>query len=164
MNKELLDKLKHKKEAYRGWKQGQVAWEEYREIVQAAREQVRKAKALIELNMARDVKGNKKSFYRYVSDKRKTRGNVGPLWKETGDLVTQDMEKAEVLHDFFASVFTSKCSSHTAQVTEGKGRDWENAEPPTVGEDQVRDHLRNLKVHKSMGPDENAAPGLEGTG
>lgn len=27
MNKELLDKLKHKKEADRGWKQGQVAWE-----------------------------------------------------------------------------------------------------------------------------------------
>ncbi|KFQ06679.1 RNA-directed DNA polymerase from mobile element jockey, partial [Haliaeetus albicilla] len=25
---------------------------------------------------------------------------------------------------------------------------------PTVGENQVRDHLRNLKVHKSMGPDE----------
>jgi len=33
MNKELLDKLKDKKEAYRGWKQGQVAWNEYREIV-----------------------------------------------------------------------------------------------------------------------------------
>ncbi|KFQ65959.1 hypothetical protein N334_02935, partial [Pelecanus crispus] len=26
--------------------------------------------------------------------------------------------------------------------------------PPTVREDQVRDHLRNLNVHKSMGPDE----------
>ncbi|GAB0207554.1 mitochondrial enolase superfamily member 1 [Grus japonensis] len=62
------------------------------------------------------------------------------------------MEKAEVLKDFFASVFTGKCLSHTAQVTEG--RDWENAEPPTVGEDQVREYLRNLKVHKSMGPDE----------
>ncbi|GAB0207348.1 mitochondrial enolase superfamily member 1 [Grus japonensis] len=69
-----------------------------------------------------------------------------------GDLVAQDMEKAEVLNDFFASVFTGKCLSHTAQVTEG--RDWENAEPPTVGEDQVREYLRNLKVHKSMGPDE----------
>ncbi|KFV09387.1 LINE-1 reverse transcriptase, partial [Tauraco erythrolophus] len=34
------------------------------------------------------------------------------------------------------------------------GRDWENEKPPTVGEDQVRDHLKNLKVHKSMGPDE----------
>ncbi|GAB0179954.1 mitochondrial enolase superfamily member 1 [Grus japonensis] len=100
-----------------------------------------------------DVKGNKKSFYRYVDDKRKTRGNVDPLWKEMGDLVTQDIEKAEVLNDFFA-VFIRECSSHTAQVTEGKGRDWENEEPPTVGEDQVREYLRNLKVHKSMGPDE----------
>ncbi|KFP65019.1 hypothetical protein N322_08609, partial [Cariama cristata] len=26
--------------------------------------------------------------------------------------------------------------------------------PPTVGEDQVQDHLRNLKVHKSLGPDD----------
>ncbi|GAB0204644.1 mitochondrial enolase superfamily member 1 [Grus japonensis] len=140
MNKELLGKVKLKKEAYRGWKQGQVAWEEYRETVRAAREQVRKAKALIEISLAKDVKDNKKSFYRYVSDKRRMRENVGPLWNETGDLVTQDMEKAEVLNDFFASVFTGKCLSHTVQVTEG--RDWEDAEPPTVGEDQAgQSHL-----------------------
>jgi len=62
MNKELLDKVKHQKEVYRGWKQGQVAWEEHREIVQAPRDQVRKAKALTELNLARDVKGKKISF------------------------------------------------------------------------------------------------------
>ncbi|GAB0207003.1 mitochondrial enolase superfamily member 1 [Grus japonensis] len=154
MNKELLGKVKQKKEAYRGWKQGQVAWEEYRETVQAARDQVRKAKALIEISLARDVKGNKKSLYRYVSDKRRTKENVGPLRNETGNLVTQDMEKAEVLNNFFASVFTGKCLSHTAQVTEGDGRDWENEEPPTVGEDEVQEYLRNLKVHKSMGPEE----------
>jgi len=96
---------------------------------------------LIELNLAR-----------HVSDKRKARENVGPLRKETGDLVTWDMEKAEVLKDFFVSVFTGKCSSHTA-VADGKGRDWENEELPTT-EDQVRDHLRNQKKHKSMGLDE----------
>ncbi|GAB0195035.1 hypothetical protein GRJ2_001968800 [Grus japonensis] len=153
MNKELLGKVKQKKIAFRGWKQGCTAWEEYRETVRAARDQVRKAKALIEISLARDVKDDKKSFYRYVSDKRRMRENVGPLQNETGDLVTQDMEKAEVLlNDFFASLFTGKCLSHTAEVTEG--RDWENAEPPTVGEDQVREYLRNLKMHKSMGPDE----------
>ena len=34
MNKQLVDKVKHEKEVYREWKQGQVAWEEYREIEQ----------------------------------------------------------------------------------------------------------------------------------
>ncbi|PKU32701.1 hypothetical protein llap_16995 [Limosa lapponica baueri] len=111
MNRELLDNLKQKKEAYRGWKQGQVGWEEYREIVRAASDQVRKAKAQIDLNLARDINSIKKSFYRYVSDKKKTRENVGPLQKEAGDLVTRDMEKAEVLNAFFASVFTGKGSS-----------------------------------------------------
>jgi len=55
---------------------------------------------------------------------------------------------------FFASVFTGKPSSLTTQVTEGKGKDWENEELTTIGEDQVSEHLRNPKVHKSMGPDE----------
>ena len=54
---------------------------------------------------------------------------------------------------FFYSVFTSKCSSHTTQVTYSKGRDWENEELPTVEEGEVPNHLRNLKVHKSMGLD-----------
>ncbi|KFV15150.1 hypothetical protein N340_13388, partial [Tauraco erythrolophus] len=118
MNKELLNQLGHKKKAYRGWKQGQVAWEEYRAIVRVTRDQVRKAKALIELNLARDIKGNKKNFYRYVSDKKRSRENVSTFRKETVDLATRDMEKAEVLNDFFASVFTGKRSSCTAQVTE----------------------------------------------
>ena len=47
---------------------------------------------------------------------------MGPLRKKTGDLVTGDMEKAEVLDDFFASVCTGKGSSHTAQAAEGKSK------------------------------------------
>jgi len=82
-----LDKVKHKEEAYSRWKQGQVALEEYREIVQAVRERVGKVKALIESNLTRHVKGKKKSLYRNISHKSKTRENVGPLWKEMEDLV-----------------------------------------------------------------------------
>lgn len=41
-----------------------------------------------------------------------------------------------------------------AQAPEGKGRDWESDEPPTVGENQVQDQLRSLKMHRSVGPDE----------
>ncbi|KFV03746.1 hypothetical protein N339_12515, partial [Pterocles gutturalis] len=32
--------------------------------------------------------------------------------------------------------------------------DWESKAPPTVREDRVCDHLRNLGVYKSMGPGE----------
>jgi len=39
---------------------------------------------------------------------------VGPVQNEMGDWVIQDTEKAKVLHDFFALVFTGKVSSRTA--------------------------------------------------
>lgn len=37
-----------------------------------------------------------RKLYRYVGDKRKTRENVGPLWKKTGDKVTQDLKTEEL--------------------------------------------------------------------
>jgi len=131
---ELLDKLRDKKEAYRGWKQGWVAWEEYREIVQGAKDQVRKPKAVTELNLARDVKGDKKSSIgTSVIEER-----LEKMWALSGRKWEMWLPGIWIrLGYFFASVFISKCSSNTIQVTEGKGRDWENEELPTVGEDQV---------------------------
>ena len=82
-----------------------------------------------------DIKGNKK-FCRYISDKRKAREDVDPFWKEAGDVITRDTEKADVLDDFFASVFTSK-GIHTTRVAESKGKNWERKDLPTVNEDQV---------------------------
>ncbi|KFP87718.1 hypothetical protein N310_01981, partial [Acanthisitta chloris] len=139
MNNEVLRKLKgKKKETFRRWKAGQIDWEKYREAVREARDTVRKAKAQLELRLARDIKDNKKSFNRYVTCKRKARDNVGPLRKKTGELATLDIEKAEVLNDFFSSVFNSKCSSHPDQTEKSKGGDGEDETlKPTVEEDQV---------------------------
>lgn len=53
------------------------------------------------------------------------------------------MDKTEILDKIFASAFTNKCSSCTAWVPGDKGRDWENEELPTTGEDLVWDHPRN---------------------
>lgn len=55
---ELPAKLKHRKEAYRGWKQGCVTWEV-------------KGKTQLELNMTRDNKqsgNNKKDFCKYTGN------------------------------------------------------------------------------------------------
>ncbi|KAK4826439.1 hypothetical protein QYF61_009136, partial [Mycteria americana] len=103
---------------------------------------VRKAKAHLKLNLERDVKGKVKSFSRYTNSKRKMRENVGPLLNGRRDLVTKDMEKAEVLNAFLASVFTGKICFRESQVPERP-----------VEEDQAGEHLNKLDVHKFMGPD-----------
>jgi len=43
--------------------------EEYRNVVRACRDATRKAKAHLELNLARDVRNNKKGFFNYISSK-----------------------------------------------------------------------------------------------
>ncbi|KAK4828762.1 hypothetical protein QYF61_000753 [Mycteria americana] len=72
----------------------------------------------------------------------------------TGKLLTTDKEKAEGLNNFLASIFTGNLSSHTSRVDGLQDADLGSKVPPTVREDQVCDHLRNLNIHKSMGPDE----------
>ena len=68
--------------------------------------------------MARDVKNNKKGFFNYISSKRKTRDNVGPLLNEVGVIVTEDVEKAELLNAAFASVLSSKAGPQESQAME----------------------------------------------
>lgn len=62
-----------------------MTWEEYRSIVQAFRDHMRKAKAHTELNFTRDVKGSKKGFYKYVSSKRKMKEYASLLLNGAGN-------------------------------------------------------------------------------
>ncbi|GAB0203352.1 hypothetical protein GRJ2_002800800 [Grus japonensis] len=118
ISKELLGKFKGKKEVYRMWKKGVAIWEEYRNVVRECKNATRKAKAPLELKLARDVKDKKKGFFKYMNSKRKTRENVGPLLNEVGALVTEDTEKAELLNAAFASVFAAKASPQESQTLE----------------------------------------------
>ncbi|KAK4818984.1 hypothetical protein QYF61_022651 [Mycteria americana] len=115
---------------------------------------VRKAEAQLEQNLARDTKNNKKGFYVYINQKRKVKESVSPLMNKNGDLISTDEEKAEVLNNFFASVFSGNHSPHPSPVDGQHVGDQGGKAPPTVREDHARDHLRNLNIYKSMGPDE----------
>ena len=80
---------------------------------------------------------------------------MGPLWNEMGDLVTWDMEKAEVLNDFFClslhqQVLQPHHPNHRWQ-RQGLG-EWRTAHCRRRSD--LRPHLRNLKMLKSMGSDE----------
>ncbi|GAB0182057.1 mitochondrial enolase superfamily member 1 [Grus japonensis] len=136
------------------WKKGLATWEEYRNVVRVRRDEMRKAKAQLELKLSRNIKDNKKGFFKYISSKRKTRENVSPLLNEVGALVMEeDTEKVELLNAFFALVFTAKASPQETQTLEVGEKVWRKEDLLLVEEDRVREHLGKLDTHKSIAPD-----------
>jgi len=85
--------------------------------------------------------------YRYIGQKRQAKECIPPLLNGKGELTTIDMEKAEVLNEFFASVFTGSQDSH---IPEPQGGNWGSKLSPTVLAEQVQDQLTRLNVYKSM--------------
>ncbi|CAM5082501.1 unnamed protein product [Eretmochelys imbricata] len=69
---------------------------------------------------------------------------------EGGNRVTEDVERANVLNAFFASVFTNKVSSQTTALGSTA---WGGGDQPSVEKEVVRDYLEKLDEHKSVGPD-----------
>ncbi|KAK4832290.1 hypothetical protein QYF61_021689 [Mycteria americana] len=132
LNCELLSLLKTKREVYQRWKSGQILIENYKGIARVCRNAVRKAKAHLELKLARDVKNYKKGFFR------------------RGELVTNNTEKAEVLNTFFTSAFTSTVGP---QALGTKIQVDANTDPLSVKEELVCELLQELDLYKLKGPD-----------
>lgn len=62
------------------------------------KDEVKKTKAHVEFNLVRDMKDNKKGFYRCISSKIKAMENVGPLLKNQGKLILKKMMESKDSH------------------------------------------------------------------
>jgi len=78
LSQDLLVKLKGKRELCRQWNQEKGSREEYRDAAGLSRDELRRARSQLELNLAKDSKNNKKGFYRYVNHKRKVKECLPP--------------------------------------------------------------------------------------
>lgn len=66
------------KEGYVQWKQGQVPWEEFRDVTCQCREKICAAKAQLQMKLARTAEGQKKrSYLKYVNDRRQLQPIAG---------------------------------------------------------------------------------------
>ena len=68
----------------------------------------RKSKRSFEQKLAGNIKKYSKSFYAYVRSKQKVRDKVGPLENNRGNIISDGFQMAEVLNEYFSSVFTTE--------------------------------------------------------
>jgi len=150
MTKEVMSALERKKRLWKSAKAG-GSMEEYKEAEKKARNMVRNAKRRMEKKLAEGQEGNKRPFYAYIKKKTKSRVTVGPLKNGEGRTVAEDSEMAEVLNEFFSSVFTRE-TGDTPPVTEPK----EAPEMPgiRITEWEVKKIIRKLRKEAAAGPDE----------
>jgi len=98
------EKVRLKKVAFSRWRctRGGQNYKQYNEVRNQAKWECRKAQK----ELAKESKKNPKAFYKYAKSKFKTRTYIAPLAREAGSLTTTDKQKANVLSNFFYSVFT----------------------------------------------------------
>jgi len=68
--------LRKKRVVYHLWKKGKMTEEECRGLVRSYREEIRKAKAQLELRLATIVRDNKKIFYKYINNKKRDKESL----------------------------------------------------------------------------------------
>ena len=139
---------------YRRWietRDGQH-YQEYVKARNKAARECRKAKIRLEKTVAEQAKKNPKSFWSYVKEKTSTRTGISDLDKDDGTTARTDEEKAQVLNDFFQSVFTEEPEG---ELPEAPVYEFNN---PLIDVEvdvaEVQKLLKNLKNGKAAGPDD----------
>ena len=149
----LLLRIKLKRTAFKNYKRypTQSNYNEYIRLRNEVNTAVKKAKKERELKIASEVKSNPKAFYQYVSAKTKTKEGVSNLTKEDGTLTISNKEKAQVLSNFFSSVFTVDNKDTPIPDFETDVKNFlTNID---ITQDDITKSLKSLRVGKSPGPD-----------
>ena len=64
-----------------------------------------------EKKLAGNIKNDSRNFYAYVRSKQNVRDKVGPLENNRGNIISDGFQMAEVLNEYFSSVFTTEDTS-----------------------------------------------------
>ena len=104
--------------------------------------------------MAGNIKNDSKSFYAYVRSKQKVPDKVGPLENSSGNIISDGFQMAEVLNEYFSSVFTTEdISSLTVPFTKFEGSKSEYLGQVFVTPEMIAKKIKTMTDNKSPGVD-----------
>ena len=146
---EIKRAIGRKRRAYRQ-ATGTGDYREYHRLRRRLKTMIRSAKRNEEMRVAHLCKENPKEFFRYVNSRKPIRRNIGPLVGNDGDLRFTDSENADLLNEYFSSVFTVEDdhSPEPIEIHEGDSLDYFRCTPSEVAE-----KIDKLNRNKSPGAD-----------
>ena len=108
LDRDLSKLIEKKKKAWNRYKKTKTDENKaaYKSLEKQTKKAVKNKKNALERKVAKEVKGNPKSFYAYVNSSKRNRSKIGPLKSDEGELVVDPEEQATILNDFYASVFS----------------------------------------------------------
>ena len=104
MTHKALKAVKHRRLVYNKYKNS--SHPAYVKAAKHASLLIRQSRQNFEELLAKQIKEDRKSFFAYVRSKSKCNTRVGDLSNSQGQLINDAKDKAELLNDFFSSVFT----------------------------------------------------------
>lgn len=111
MDSDVLLKVKQKRTAFRKRRESTAAHERWKKARNDAKRAVRDAKLKFERSLAEKINDNPKAFFAYANSKLKPKPGIPDLKTRDGTPVANDQAKAELLNDYFASVFTAESNN-----------------------------------------------------
>ena len=100
--------------------------------------------------MAGNLTIDNKSFYAYVRSKQKVQDNAGPLYNNSGNIISDGFQMAEVLNEYFSSVFTTEdIGSLPVPVTKFEGDQSDHLGQLFVTPEIIAKKIKKMKVNKS---------------
>ena len=114
---------------------------------------IKRAKLENEHRVANAAKTNPKVFYAYVNSRKPIKNAIGPLKDVQGNVISSDEGMADLLNEYFASVYTEEDLQEipSAPILY-QGR--EPLQKINITLERVREKIEKLNVNKSPGPDE----------
>ena len=146
----------------RYWRRKHFAWkrfterkcyaryQEYKRERNLLKKQTRQAKRLYEKNLAKEVRHNKRAFFRYVNSKLTVRPELTEIQNANGELIDNDKEICDIMGEYFSSVRAPRCNDDMPFM--------ENMFSSEIGEvetnrENIQGRLQNLKIYRSSGSD-----------
>ncbi|KAI3378957.1 hypothetical protein SNEBB_001159, partial [Seison nebaliae] len=149
--RDIATAIKNRKTAYQH-RNGQHQNEQiFHEHCRNVKRLLRTAKRAEEERIAATCKTSPKEFFRYVKSRKPIKHSIGPLKDSNDTLTTSPQEVANVLNEYFTSVFTTASNEDIPEPQMvHRGDTLDNIDTDV---EEVKKRIGELNQYKSPGPD-----------